>query len=155
MVYWSGGAEAVLNTTKVWSYWDAGRDVSYLYTSGTEVGSYWNGSQYVNVNFSTLRANQLNHYVCHYGSASGNSCGYVTATNYAPSPGPANCNAAACTNTYVRVTGGFVTCAGGDSGGPWFVGGFAYGIHKSGSTAGCTFSAVDDIFAQGLNLLGP
>lgn len=69
-------------------------------------------------------------YVCHYGQTTGRECGYVlskdSSPGYVPSP----------SNTWVSVykeKGGSRLSDGGDSGGPWYAGSTAYGIHSGGS----------------------
>ena len=76
-------------------------------------------------------------YVCHYGESSGYSCAEVELTDYAP-PG-ALCGGP-CEPTWVTVKG--PNCAAGDSGGPVFSGGIAFGIAKGANrtTSGqCNF----------------
>lgn len=65
--------------------------------------------------------------VCKYGQTTAYTCGKISSKNYAPSY-VANANA-----TFIRVdnTAGYTDLtAGGDSGGPWFVNGTAYGIQS-------------------------
>ena len=64
-------------------------------------------------------------FVCHYGVSSGYSCATVELTDYAP-PG-ALCGGP-CSPTWVTVQG--PNCMTGDSGGPVFSGGVAFGIAK-------------------------
>jgi hypothetical protein len=64
-------------------------------------------------------------FVCHYGESSGYSCAVVELIDYAP-PG-ALCGGP-CSPTWVTVEG--PNCATGDSGGPVFSGGVAFGIAK-------------------------
>jgi hypothetical protein len=64
-------------------------------------------------------------FVCHYGESSGYSCAEVELTDYAP-PGPL-CGGP-CQPTWVTVKG--PSCIPGDSGGPVFSGGVAFGIAK-------------------------
>jgi streptogrisin C len=64
-------------------------------------------------------------FVCHYGVSSGYSCATVELTDYAP-PG-ALCGGP-CSPTWVTVSG--PNCMTGDSGGPVFSGGVAFGIAK-------------------------
>jgi hypothetical protein len=75
--------------------------------------------------------------VCHRGETTGYSCAEVDLVDYAPAGelcgGP-------CDPVWVTVAG--PTCRGGDSGGPVFRGGTAFGILKGGSYAGggrCNF----------------
>ncbi|XSG73496.1 S1 family peptidase [Herpetosiphon llansteffanensis] len=65
--------------------------------------------------------------VCKYGQTTAYTCGTISSKNYAPSY-VANANA-----TFIRVNNdaGYTNLtAGGDSGGPWFVNGTAYGIQS-------------------------
>ena len=76
-------------------------------------------------------------FVCHYGESSGYSCAEVELTDYAP-PG-ALCGGP-CEPTWVTVKG--PNCAAGDSGGPVFSAGVAFGIAKGANrtTSGqCNF----------------
>ncbi|HEX8210308.1 MAG TPA: hypothetical protein VF584_08970 [Longimicrobium sp.] len=72
---------------------------------------------------------------CHRGMTTGYSCGSVQSTTYQPTYAGA-CNGFTCTATYITVTGAGLACAGGDSGGPWFNGQTAFGIHKAGASSG-------------------
>lgn len=77
------------------------------------------------------RFNMMGSYICYYGRNSGNSCGAVDDINFRPTDNE-SC-AGRCSNTFVRVTGpGLRTCEG-DSGGPWYHGSAAYGIHGGGT----------------------
>jgi hypothetical protein len=85
-------------------------------------------------NLSGTRAGD---FVCHYGESSGYSCAEVELTDYAP-PG-ALCGGP-CTPAWVTVKG--PGCAPGDSGGPVFLGGTAFGIAKGfnrTASGGCNF----------------
>ena len=64
-------------------------------------------------------------FVCHYGETSGYSCAVVELTDYAP---PGTLCGGPCSPTWVTVRG--PGCASGDSGGPVFSGGIAFGIAK-------------------------
>ena len=64
-------------------------------------------------------------FVCHYGESSGYSCSVVELTDYAP---PGDLCGGPCSPTWVTVRG--PTCVPGDSGGPVFSGGVAFGIAK-------------------------
>jgi streptogrisin C len=94
---------------------------------------------------------------CHRGATSGYSCGSVQSTTYQPTYAGA-CNGFTCTSTYISVTGSGLACAGGDSGGPWFNGQTAFGIHKAGDSP-CTISiytSTDYLSGTGVSLVyGP
>lgn len=89
-------------------------------------------------------------FICTFGQTTGvQSCGEVTNKKFAPNMvddngNPVGCGEAGkdfipCGNNFVRVEPKAkkgqpdLRCAGGDSGGPWFAYGSAYGIHKGGS----------------------
>ncbi len=80
--------------------------------------------------------------VCKWGTRSlVYGCGTVTSTTYKP----AKCgqSGGACATSWVRVGLGTVKTCMGDSGGPWFIGNYAVGIHVGGGptllNATCTF----------------
>jgi hypothetical protein len=64
-------------------------------------------------------------FVCHFGESSGYSCAEVQLTDYAP---PGDLCGGPCEPTWVTVAG--PSCVPGDSGGPVFSGGVAFGIAK-------------------------
>ena len=64
-------------------------------------------------------------FVCHYGESSGYSCAVVELTDYAP---PGELCGGPCSPTWITVKG--PSCIAGDSGGPVFSGGVAFGIAK-------------------------
>jgi hypothetical protein len=64
-------------------------------------------------------------FVCHFGESSGYSCAEVLLTDYAP---PGGLCGGPCSPTWVTVAG--PNCIPGDSGGPVFSGGVAFGIAK-------------------------
>lgn len=64
-------------------------------------------------------------FVCHDGIGSGYSCATIELTDYAP---PGELCGGPCEPTWVTVKG--PDCAGGDSGGPVFLGGIAFGLAK-------------------------
>ena len=70
-------------------------------------------------------------FVCHYGESSGYSCATVELTDYAP---PGELCGGPCSPTWVTVKG--PTCIAGDSGGPVFSGGVAFGIAKGVNRTG-------------------
>jgi len=79
--------------------------------------------------------------VCHWGlgldlAGLPMQCGGIQSINYLPSWVP---NA---TSTYIRVN---ANCTGGDSGGPWFKGTDAYGVHSGGNDLGglCAYTAIN------------
>ena len=77
------------------------------------------------------RWQMLNNYLCHHGKNSGESCGTVFSVNYQPTH-PDSCEAT-CSSTFVRVRGDKLKTCYGDSGGPWYDRGYAFGIHGGGT----------------------
>lgn len=78
---------------------------------------------------------------CHYGSNTGYSCGTIQSNNQCVViNGIQGCE-------WVRVTG--ANHGGGDSGGPWYFGGTAYGIHSSGGGGTTIYMPVDSMFDHG------
>jgi hypothetical protein len=77
------------------------------------------------VSWRNVAGTRAGEFVCHYGESSGYSCATVELTDYAP-PG-ALCGGP-CSPTWVTVKG--PSCIPGDSGGPVFSGGVAFGIAK-------------------------
>lgn len=69
--------------------------------------------------------------LCHRGERTGYSCAEVWTPDFAPA---GDLCGGGCTPTWVAVRG--PTCRSGDSGGPVFLGGMAYGIVKGGSYRG-------------------
>ncbi|MDY5584725.1 MAG: S1 family peptidase [Arcanobacterium sp.] len=68
--------------------------------------------------------------VCRRGKTTGYNCGTVVSTNYTPT-WPNACITGSCYPNFVLV---LAPTDGGDSGGPWFSGNSAVGIHKGGSS---------------------
>lgn len=105
-----------------------------------------------------VRTSMRGDFVCHTGRRSGVSCGTVTHIYYQPQNAGA-CAAselggsAECGAYFVRVHGTALQSCGGDSGGPWYRGTTAYGIHKSSNSQNnCTtlgvvavFSSIDEV----------
>lgn len=106
------------------------------------------------------RSQMMNNYICHHGKNSGESCGTVISINYRPSH--ADSCESTCNNTFVRVRGNTLKGCYGDSGGPWYDRGYAFGIHGGGTegddcnATGKTayFSAIRDVENElGVNIL--
>ncbi|MEM9595222.1 MAG: S1 family peptidase, partial [Acidobacteriota bacterium] len=90
----------------------------------------------------------VGNYVCKQGKTTGYTCGYITDKSYqSSSPSTA-------TATYIRVSrSGVDLSSGGDSGGPWFNGNNAYGIHHSGIGNDATYMAINYISVLGVSVL--
>ena len=106
------------------------------------------------------RRQMLNNYICHHGKSSGESCGTVFSISYRPTH-PDACRTV-CSNTFVRVRGDNLRACAGDSGGPWYDRGYAFGILGGASDkADCVsggknayFSAIRDVErALGVDIL--
>jgi len=77
------------------------------------------------VSWRNVASTRAGEFVCHYGESSGYSCATVELTDYAP---PGELCGGPCSPTWVTVRG--PDCITGDSGGPVFNGGIAFGIAK-------------------------
>jgi hypothetical protein len=102
------------------------------------------------------RSRMVNDYVCYAGRNSGISCGTVTSIDHRPSHcRNARNTSVTCDNVYVTVTGNSLHGCRGDSGGPVYRLGIAYGIIKSVDTtdadncsieiSGLHFSAIHEV----------
>lgn len=104
-----------------------------LRSTGTHVASnkLWDGSAVRSITATKSRSTMSNgNFVCHYGRSTGYGCGYIDSTTLAPGYIPG------ATATYIRVNGCSISndlSQPGDSGGPWFVSGTAWGWHSGGS----------------------
>ena len=96
------------------------------------------------------RLHMLDNPVCHFGRNSGPSCGRVISINYRPTRGycerPHPAAPWPCEPVFVRVTGPTLNSCKGDSGGPWYQGGTAYGIHRGSN--GDTNCHRDGVYAH-------
>jgi streptogrisin C len=77
------------------------------------------------ISWRNVASSRAGEFVCHYGESSGYSCALVELTDYAP---PGELCGGPCSPTWVTVKG--PGCIPGDSGGPVFSGGVAFGIAK-------------------------
>lgn len=77
------------------------------------------------VSWRNAASTRAGEFVCHYGESSGYSCATVELTDYAP---PGDLCGGPCFPNWVTVNG--PNCIPGDSGGPVFSGGLAFGIAK-------------------------
>lgn len=84
-----------------------------------------------------LRTVQGGNWACHRGKTTGYSCGTVVQINYQPTYSGA-CNGQTCAATFMVVQSSSLKCYLGDSGGPVFSGGYAYGWYKGQSSSGTT-----------------
>lgn len=77
------------------------------------------------VSWRNAQSTRAGDFVCHYGESSGYSCAAVELTDYAP---PGTLCGGPCSPTWTTVRG--PNCIPGDSGGPVFSGGIAFGLAK-------------------------
>jgi hypothetical protein len=77
------------------------------------------------VSWRNAQSTRAGDFVCHYGESSGYSCATVELTDYAP---PGELCGGPCSPAWITVKGPH--CIPGDSGGPVFSGGIAFGIAK-------------------------
>lgn len=104
-------------------------DVQWHTTPYVEDNMTWTGSNYREILGTKSRAYQtIGEWVCKYGITTGYTCGQINSKTYAPSYIP-NANA-----TFVQMyRAGITLSSPGDSGGPWFYGNNAYGVHSGGN----------------------
>lgn len=112
-------------------------DVQWHTTPGyTPEPWIWDGSSFRSVTAMKRWQDQMvNQYVCKHGKATGFTCGYIVKTNFQPSGAGCGCVFNA-TFVWVHHSSGQRLSDGGDSGGPWFIGYTAYGIHKGHNPGG-------------------
>ena len=121
---------------------------------------YGCGRYLCDVTGDVSKGRMMGNYICHAGRRSGVSCGTVDDIRFFPSH-PGSCENS-CSNTFVRVQGRHLRGCRGDSGGPWYHDGTAYGIHGGNSDADdcrsegkiAYFSAIRDVENQlGVDIL--
>jgi hypothetical protein len=152
--YWHNGT-IHFDITFQYQRWDADQDWQWHTTPDTEVGVFWDGGAYRAVTGTEPRSSMVGDFACHYGFSTGQSCGTIQTITYVPTL-PFGCGGVTCAAVYARVTGSALKSSGGDSGGPWFVGGRAYGIHMghSGTTGNINaiFNTINYISGSNNNL---
>lgn len=111
-------------------------DIQWHNRSGATFSpTFWSGSAHRSVTGTRSRSNQsVGDYVCKYGKTTGYTCGYIETKSY--------CYDGAC--TWIRVgRDGYNLSEGGDSGGPWFNSGTAFGSHTLGIGDDSAYMAVN------------
>lgn len=114
---------------------DADEDVQWHTTAQTEVPQFYadlTTTPRVLTGRRLRSSTAVGNTACHRGKTTGYSCGSVESTTYQPTY---SCNGFTCSATYISVTGPNLACAGGDSGGPWFNGQTAFGLHVAGANS--------------------
>ena len=136
--------------------WGDDGDSSWYTTSQWESDNFYvSTTQTRDVTGYESRANMQGDFVCHFGVASGFSCGTVVSTNFDPSYDVCGWWLG-CDNRWVKVEGSTLKACYGDSGGPWFQDRTAYGVQSGADKDGasdCTaagteyaiFTAMDDV----------
>jgi streptogrisin C len=142
---------------------DNDQDIEWLSSTSPVVGEMFSNSSSIPVFVSGQRARSATlagSRVCHRGTTTGYSCGWVDITNYRPTYAGA-CLSMTCSPVWVTVKGDATTaCAPGDSGGPVFDGqtalGWLKGTNSTGTVAGkCGFFIYMsvDFIPQGFRLV--
>ncbi|GIJ58472.1 S1 family peptidase [Virgisporangium aurantiacum] len=136
-VYYETATHAY-HTTYQSGLWDGHHDVQWhtVPTGGNVYPRFYASSDTTPRDLTGSRGRdqqQVGDYVCHRGRITKYSCGTLEDKAYAPTYG---CNVGRCANTWMFVQGSQLACYGGDSGGPWFVGNIAVGVHSLGATTG-------------------
>jgi hypothetical protein len=156
-------ASTSIPTTYYGEIYDSDQDLQFHSTSHAEYAKYYAPAYTAlySVRGTVPRSSQqVGYWVCHQGKTTGYSCGNIIATDHAPT-WAGECNNRGCANTWSRVSGSTLKCWKGDSGGPWFNNGYAYGIHHghyaSGPTAAetssCVYMAINYVAGAGLTVL--
>jgi len=100
--------------------------------------------------YSTMHRNNqaLNSWVCKHGKTTGYTCGFITNKNFRPGD-PSSWSA-----TFILVhRDGVDLSSTGDSGGPWFSGNIAYGVHTGGTGNDAYYMAVNYVDYLDLTVL--
>lgn len=162
---YAGLDSATANLTYQAQAYNASNDVQWYTTDETNEAKFYASASVLRslTGRRTQASTAVGNNICHFGQTSGYSCGNVFATDYQPMS--YTCNGVTCSATYIAVipptTGTGLACAGGDSGGPWFIGTVAAGIHSSGASSGpsigqcllAVYTSTDRISDLGLQLL--
>lgn len=138
-------------TTDIGFYTSTHETVPAIYGSSRTIREVVQG-------FTEWAGQDVGDWVCHQGKTTGYSCGQITDRT------STSCwMASVCNPTWVVVRSQSLRCAGGDSGGPWFIHGraTAWGIHSAGWTdpdtgqcLGAIYSPIDfKVNATGTQLL--
>jgi hypothetical protein len=145
--YWQD-AQVGYNLTMFGQRWDGDQDWQWHTDSAghPEIPQFYDGVAFRDVTATSPRSEMVGDFVCHWGIATGYSCGTVITIHYVS----VDCNGVPCDPVWVRVEGSGLACYFGDSGGPFFRVTTAYGIMHSGSFSGpgvgqCAFATFNSI----------
>jgi hypothetical protein len=132
---------------------DASRDVQWKTVDGPEFAQFFDGLSLRPVNGQVNQTAQVvGSYLCKYGRTTGYSCGQLLSKSFTPGWLGACPVQGGCHPTWHRVASP-AACSGGDSGGPYFVGNFAYGVHKGHVSSTCAYMAIDYVWPLSVTLL--
>lgn len=134
---------------------DVDQDVQFEDSTHPEYPRFWQGAGFTDVWGQAAKADMLNDWVCHHGQGSGTSCGPVTSITRDPGDLCGVNGNGPCAQSWVQVAGTAVKCYGGDSGGPWYSGGLAYGIHKAGASIGPGYGQCFEAIFMAIEGIGP
>ena len=140
---WDYVDEAYYPLTFQGQLYDSYRDVQWHTTPGYTPDNwvYTGGSSYREITSARGRtAQSVGDWVCKYGITTYYTCGYIESTSY---------------NSYWVLVGraGYNLSEPGDSGGPWFSGNAAYGIHSAGSGDKSIYMPINYISGLGISVL--
>ena len=116
--------------------WDDNQDGQWHTTSHPEFPQFWSGSALRTVARMVGRAEMMGDWVCKYGVTTGYSCGQIVSLSFSPPPNVGCRFGYICQNVWARVESSTLRSFRGDSGGPWFNAGDAYGIHTGSDSTG-------------------
>ncbi len=127
------------------------QDVQWHTAPGFTVTNQFNsGTGIRNVTATRSRSNQaVGNYVCKNGRTTGYTCGNISSTTFIPNY-VSNAQA-----TFIRVhnNNNNNLSEAGDSGGPWFNGNTAYGIHSGGIGNDAIYMPINYVSSLGISVL--
>lgn len=119
--------------------------------TGTQFGPFFYADAWRQVTgLRTRSRTAIGQQVCKYGINGGWGCATVRSIDHSPGNICGPNGTTRCSNTYVHLGNAVDLCQGGDSGGPWFIGTVAAGIHKSNipSQGLCTYTSLDYAYSD-------
>ena len=138
--------------------WDSDQDAQWMIdkTGHPEYPQFWTGTGWSAVTATAARLEMTGDAVCHWGATTGRSCGTIQSIHLDPGNicGPGENED--CAATWVDLRGSTLVCDGGDSGGPVFRGGTAYGLlthHSTTDPHRCLFMSIGFLGQMNLDVL--
>jgi streptogrisin C len=131
----SGVTENGISITFVAGKWGDDQDVQWFHTPNmNDTNLVKDGSSSTRTITSRTGRSQMfvSEAVCKYGRMTGYSCGQIVSVN----ANPGSLDNHTYNATFIRAGAGNLASQGGDSGGPWFFGHAAFGIHKGNFSNG-------------------